>query len=235
MELLASHPKGLTRSEIATSLRIPGNSAYRITMTLLEQGYLSRAETTRAFCLTSKMMSLHCQAVDEVSLVERSWEVMRDLRDTMQETITLAVLHGGHGLVLESVTGPGDVALMIRRGHTFELNAGAPGKVFLAFMSEAERISLLAEHRLHRFTEHTITSKGQLDKEIETIRQWGYAVDNEEAMLGIRCVGVPMFDRKDRCAAALTLPAFCHRLPDEKIKTIARQLQEAAHRISQKL
>ena len=235
MELLAANPKGLTRSEIASQLGIPGNSAYRITMTLLEQGYLGRAETTKAFCLTDKMMTLHCQAVDEVSLVERSWEIMRELRDRLKETIMLAVLHGDHGLVLESVTGPGDVAMSIRRGHSFKLHAGAPGKVILAFMDNQELSTLITRLKLNKFTDNTITGRKELEEELQSIRECGYASDPEEVMLGIKCVGVPIFDRQGNCVAALVMPTFVHRLPDEKIKTVANRLQESAGQISRKL
>ena len=106
------------------------------------------------------------------------------------------------------------------------------GKALAAFLSAEERDHVLSSLRFERFTPHTITRVSQFRKELERIRQRGYALDDEEATLGARCVGAPVLLEG---AAAISVAGPTNRIAREKIPAYAKAVLAAARAISRHL
>jgi len=235
LELLSKHPKGLIKNEIAETLKLSPNSVYRITMTLVDRGYLNRNDRTRRLSLSNKMMELRLSAVDDLSLVDKSWDIMCALRDTTTETVHLEARLGDGGVILEEAEGLHNLRFTCDLGTTFELHAAAPGKVFLAFMGDDERSKFLGGMKFTRYNQRTITSRAKLDKELEVVRREGYALDRAEIVDGIHCVSAPVFDGNGLIVAALTVTGPTARLPESSLPKIARQVMGHAKMISKRL
>jgi DNA-binding IclR family transcriptional regulator len=234
-ELLARHAEGLGVSEIAQALGVSKNSVFRITMTLLDYGYLLRDEESKRFTLSHKLLTLGYAAVCEHNLVEKALDILRELRDAVKETVLIGTLAGTEGVVLDQVPGTHPVKFLIDPGMRFPLHADAPGKALLAFLPEPEREALLDRIELTRFTDRTITRKEDLRRELEEIHACGYALDRAEMVEGCRCVSAPVFDHHGRPVAAIWVTGPADRFRERDFPTIGRQVVEHANRISQRL
>ena len=235
LELLSRHPEGLILSDLCRTLQIPKKSGSRILSALEHRGFLKKNDKTLAFSLTSKLLLLGCGTISDRNLTEEAIDVMRDFRDATGESVTLDALVGDHGVVLERVTTRHPIRLVVDPGASFELHCTAPGKVLLAWLSDQDRNSLLERLTLPKYTPTTLTTTDRLRRELETVRQQGYALDQAEGIAGVFCVSAPILDRSSQVIAALTVSAMVHHMPKERFDELALAATYHAERITQKL
>ena len=95
---LSNYPDGLTMSEISRALEIPKNSAHRILMTMWARGFLNRHERNKKFILTQKLLAIGSCVITEKHLTEEAIDIMRDLRDLVEETVLLNTRMDDHSL-----------------------------------------------------------------------------------------------------------------------------------------
>ena len=111
----------------------------------------------------------------------------------------------------------------------------AVGKAMLADMPAEEVREIWGKSDVRRFTEHTIIDLDGLRKELEQIRQRGFAMDNEENELGVRCIAASVFDFRGRPKYAFSISAPVNRMTDEKIRELSGQVTEIRHNLSVRL
>ncbi len=234
LEHLNLHPSGLTQKELATQLGYPGNSVFRITMTLLELGYLDRDAQTKAFRLTRKLMSVGSASMGEYSIIEKSLEEMRGLRDLTHETVLLGTLlpTSAQAVVVEQVPGLHPFKFLFDVGSKVLLHVGAPGKCLLAFQPEKECRDLLTRLDYQVFTPRTHASAASLRKELAEVRKLGYGLDRGEWMEEMHCIGAPIFDHNRLVVAAIWITGPSSRLPESEFSRLGKLIQEAALRVS---
>lgn len=235
MELLSRNPNGLTKSEIVEGLRFSTNAVYRIALTLMDRGYLVRDDVTRRFRLTGKMLDLGCASRDERCVAELSWEPMRTLRDETGETTFLCVRSGFEGVVIEHLHGIHQVRLFVEKGHRFELHAGAPGKSLLAFLPEDEARTIVARMSFTRFTENTVTDRGEFLRLLQQVRAQGYSEDRAESLRGVHCIAAPLRDDRGQAVASICVTAPADRMPETGFPEVAARVKACGSAISSKL
>jgi DNA-binding IclR family transcriptional regulator len=109
------------------------------------------------------------------------------------------------------------------------------GKTFLAYLPEVARGAVLGSLELKEYTPRTITAPAQLAAALAEIAGRGYAVDNEEYALGVRCIAAPIFDHRNHVVAGVSVTALATRLPPERDRAVATALMRACNEISQAL
>jgi DNA-binding IclR family transcriptional regulator len=109
------------------------------------------------------------------------------------------------------------------------------GKALLAWKELKEVRNLLGEGCLDAFTQNTLTEVDDLVRHLETVRSKGYALDNEEREIGVRCVTAPIRDHNGEVMAALSLSAPSSRLPNERVEQTAARVKGAADEVSLRL
>ena len=145
MELLLDYPKGLQQSEIASLLRCSKTSVFRISMTLVEYGYLVRDEETKALRLSRKLIAMGNRTLGEDDLMSTSVDVMRKLRDLIKETVLIGTVVESEFVVLGQVLGSHPFKFSLDLGTRVPIHTAAPGKAILAFLPEVERDQVLAK------------------------------------------------------------------------------------------
>ncbi|MBI4979313.1 MAG: IclR family transcriptional regulator [Spirochaetes bacterium] len=213
LEFVASNPDGCTVTEVVANLKLPKPSAFRMMVTLVEQGYLQRDDDGSVYRLSRKMLSLGYAAVDSQGLVEKSMDVLRKLRDIIGETTTLSVLSGNEGIMLEQAPSRHAVKVIVQIGHRFPLHTAAPGKALLAFLPDDERDSIIDSLEYKKFTETTITSRTDFLEELKKVKAGGVAFDRGEELDDLRCVAAPILD-----AYGYPLAALCVNGPSSRVK-----------------
>ncbi|MCB1229314.1 MAG: IclR family transcriptional regulator [Verrucomicrobiae bacterium] len=235
LEILAENPQGLSVADLVRGTGISQNSAFRITQTLHERGYLHRRESDKRYTLSNRLFDLSRPRIHEKSLSLCAHEALRDLRDGTGETVQLLVRSGAKGVVLEQVSGLHAVKVMGEVGMRVPLYSCAPGKAILAFLPDAERDEWLASVKLKKFTQTTRSTRKSLLADLAEIRERGYATDLAEGLAGIHCVGAPVFNAYEYPVAAVTVMAPVFRLPPEQFSELGERCRVAADQIRERL
>lgn len=235
LEALDSKPDGVNLSEISRLIGSPKNSTARLIHTLVARGYLEREDVSMRFRLTGKLFRLGHPRPGRASLVGCALEAMRDLRDSVGETVQLGIPIGEEGVVIEQVESTQAVRICVEIGLRFPLHNNAPGKVLLAFQPSAVRERTVERLSLERYTFRTITTKGELLEECRRVNAQGYGTDWGEADEGIHCVAAPIFERPDRLLGVVWVSAVAGRMPQSKFAEVAVEVIGAARRIEGRL
>src|SRR3989304_3319691 len=216
LELLADQKKSWSTSDISRRLKIPKSTASYLLHTLLARGYLRR-EDNGHYQLSMKMLALGSQAVHGVEVRDVALPILRRLVAETQITGHLAVLEGSEAIYIERVPSPGFIQIDPWAGPRMPLHSTSSGKALLAFLPDEQAEGLLRTAGLPRSTPKTIMSFPRLKQELKKVRETGFALDNEENTVGVRCVAAPIFDRPRRVAAAGSLTGPARQITDEQL------------------
>ena len=160
--------------------------------------------------------------------VERSWDISRVARPYMEHlcrqtgaSVMLSVCEGGSVITLDQVETRGGLRVVSDTGSRLPIYCTSQGKVFLAHMSRSGAEALLRGQSLTQFTPHTITDIPALLREAEICRANGYAIDDEENELGVRCVAVAIPGPDGRAESAFSISGLAPYMTPERIRRIA--------------
>ena len=150
-------------------------------------------------------------------------------------TGTVCVIEeNGYVVYIGKTESSSSIVLKTRIGTKKELYCTGVGKCYLAFMPD-EKAEEIMSRGFEPKTENTITDIETMRKELELIRERGYAVDNEEYEIGISCVAVPVFDRNGNIISGISLTGPVFRIKKLDLDFVAESLKEAADNISKNL
>jgi IclR family transcriptional regulator, KDG regulon repressor len=230
LKLFAGSAETLSSSEVAQRLDLPRTTALRILLTFCEEGFLARVGT--GYRAGTELDRLGMLVREAAPLRERAVSVLRDLSIATGETAHLAVLSGDQSLIVEVCDSPNPVRAASRPGTLAEIHCSATGKVFLAFALSDQQRAALGGRALVSRTPHTLVSKAALLRECQEIVRRGYAVDNEEYHLGVRCLAAPVWDIAGDVVAAIGITASSLYFTKKRIPSMARQVLGAAAALS---
>lgn len=232
LELLAFTNKAMRLNDIKTEVDVSQTTVYRILHTLVRHGYLLYNDSSKKYKISKKMLSIGFQSIQEQSLLEIVLPEMRKLRDIVKETVCFGVMGEEKGLFIEQILGTHSFCFVHASGKLFELHCAAPGKAMMAFMPESTRKSYLAKMKYEIYNSNTISSEEAYLKELETVRVKGYAVDMEEELYGVVCVGAPVFNYTNVPCGSIWISGPKDRLPKETMTMYANSILSVTQSIS---
>ena len=154
--------------------------------------------------------------------------ILRRLVEATGETAHVSVLLNDAEMVsVANVEGPWTLRTPSTVGRRTPLHCTSVGKVFLAYLPEAEQAHLVDRIKLTRRTRRTIVSRTALRAELQLIRRRGFAMDNEEIEAGLRCIGAPVFNHTGQIAAAISVAGPVFRVTEHRVPEIARAVKAA--------
>ena len=235
IEHLASRNDWVSLREMARELDLSPASTYRSLNSLREMGYVRRHFQDSTYQLSLKIAWISAQVLEHVQLRQIAHPVLQHLTSVTNETTHLAVLDGTEFVYIDKVDNSQAVRMRSRVGQRGLLHCTAAGKSMLAFLPEAEVGPILRRLKFPALTEHTITDAAKFRDQLLKIRRQGYAVDDEENELGIRCIGSPIYDHAGRLSGALSVSGWTITMTRERMPQLAPELMEACQEISQEL
>ena len=233
LEAVSERSIGMTNSEISRKLEIPKSTASYLLNTLTQLGYLHKEEETGKFRLGLKLMSLGRAVQVGEDLKEAALPVMRKLVERTGLTAHLAVLDHGEVVYLEKVDAPSFIQMNTWVGKRMQVNSTAVGKAIAANLEPYKVEAILKQHGLKKRTPKTITVAAKLWRELEKVKEKGYAVDDEENSMGARCVAAAIFDETGNAIAAIGVTGTTAEVNRTTIGRIVEQVKEATQKISQ--
>jgi DNA-binding IclR family transcriptional regulator len=221
--VVAHQARGLAYSEVVARTSLAKATAHRFLKSLVAMGYLRFDREAGRYFGDLKLAVLGSAVTSHFDLKEYVRPYLQELHADTRHTCHLGIRNGKVGVYvekLESSEGFG-FKLFSAVGKSFPLHCTAMGKVLLAGLEAGQRTRLL-QGRLPPYTPNTITSRAVLAKELQAVREAGYAVDREEITRGIMCVAAPLVNHEGEVIAAisLTFPAYI-----AKDRGIGREIQ----------
>ena len=225
----------LSVSEIGFKTGLHRSTAHRILMALEYNDLIKQNPSTGKYHLGIKLFKLGHQAVSQLNLRETCRPFLSRLMNDTKETIHLAVLDDDQVLYLDKVEGPHALRMPSRVGRHIPTYCTSLGKAMLSCLDDQEVKSILRRQTLKPHTENTVKNINQLLADLRSVRKRGYAVDNEEIEIGLRCVGAPLRDYTGGMVGAISVAAPSARLSEKNTPVIGRMVIAIAAGISEKL
>ena len=228
LDVLGDHPEPLGLKQIAQYAGLHPSTAHRI-LSAMAGGRLVDRLDPGSYRLGMRLLELGNRVRSRISVRELALPVMRELHAQTGETVNLSVRHDDEIVYVER-TSSGRSAMRIVHaiGARAPLHVTAAGKLFLLEEGFARLRDYAKRTGLAAHTKNTLSSLPLLERELERIQRQGWATDNEEAELGVRCVAAGVRDDAGNLVAALSLST-----PADRMKVQWGPLvKETAERIS---
>jgi DNA-binding IclR family transcriptional regulator len=234
LELLDRSPAGLQLKDIARLTSLNKSTAHRFLRHLEGEGYLFR-DGSGAYMIGPRLVRFGTGISSQAMLSRISRPVLEQLWSTTGETVNLATLAGPDILYVDVMESLHTFRLVSQIGSRRPLSCTALGKAMLAAMSTEQRELLLPTLRFESATARSITSIARLRKDLAQIMQLGYALDDEEAVTGARCVGAAILDANGKVAGGISISGPTARINKTNLASIAKTVKLAALEISTRL
>jgi IclR family acetate operon transcriptional repressor len=221
-------------TELATELNIHKSTIFRLLSTLEARGLVEQNHNRGRYQLGYGVVQLAAGATRKLDLSMVSRRICEALAEKVGESVDIDILDDNAVLSIDQVIGAAAMTTTNWVGRRTPLHATSSGKVFLAHMSADERAARLTGN-LERFTENTITSRRELEEQLEAVRDHGYGFTLEEYQIGLVAVAAPIRDLDGQLVAAVSVSGPNFRLNPDTIPEVAEQVIDAAEEISQRL
>lgn len=218
-------------SDLATILEVPKPTVFRLTQRLEEGGYLAREPGKGGFAIGPRLLRLGLDAVRTGGANAERRAILKGLVTLLGETCNFTTLAGADVLYLDRVETRWPLRVHLEPGSRVPLHCTASGKLFLAHMPADRRKRLLESLELTAETPSTITDIERLEEECGKIVRQGYSVDDEEFLLGLVAVAVPVTSASGSVVAAVACHAPSVRFSLQAAIQSLPELREAARRL----
>ncbi|BCP52366.1 hypothetical protein K32_09830 [Kaistia sp. 32K] len=235
LDIVGQSPGDVTVAGLSSQTGWPRATLYRILSAATAHGFLRLDPRSNTYTLGFRFIELAQNVWSSGDLVTTASLELRRLRDITGETTHLGVLQGDQMLALGKFEGPHPHKDAARLGIRKPLHSTSQGKAVLAFLPEHDVEALIARMNFRSSTKHSITDPDLLRSQLRIIRQRGYAIDDEEAAIGTRCVGAPILDSTGRPVAAISLAGPTYRVTNERVERLGPEVAQVAHDIAQLL
>ena len=234
LERLDQAPAGLLLREIVTSTNINKSTAYRFLSHLESEGYVFR-DSEGYYMVGPKLARLGNGATYQATLCRTSAGILEKLCTDTGETVNLAVLDGSEILYLSVFESQHTFRMVSEVGRRRPLYCTALGKAVLAYLPPEQQKKIISATSYERFTPHTICSAEELDKDLHKIHRRGYALDDEETVVGARCIAVAILNRDHKVIGGISVSGPVVRVTKRQIPEIAALLRSAAEEVARRL
>ena len=234
LESLATRRGATGISELSQLVGLHVSTVHRLLATLVDRGYVRQDPDSSRYHLGSRIFTL-ASAADlhlDLRLVARPY-LERMMRNS-GETANLVTASESEVVYLDQVASMHLVKMFTAPGMRAPLYCTGTGKVMLAFRGPAFAEPVL-NAPMRRYTPRTLVTRAALEAELAAIRKRGYSVDNEEMEEGVRCLAVPVFDRRKDCVGAISVSGPTTRMTVERVEKLAPTARQIAHELSRQL
>lgn len=231
LEALQNSPVGLGLKAICDDTGINKSTAHRFLRHLERESYLLRTEAG-SYLIGPRLAQMSACASRSATLKAAARPILADLWRSTHETVNLAVLDQGTVLYVDVMVSQHEFRLVSCVGTRRSVHVAALGKVLVAFLPAIEYERVLNGIVFQRVTKNTILNLPHLRAELDKVRRQGYAVDNEEALLGCRCVSAPILNSDRVAIGALSVAGPVTRVGLAQVQGLARQIKAAANAVS---
>ena len=214
---LAESQDGIGLTDLAQRVGLPASTTHRLLNTMGSLGFVRQDPQSGRWMIGVESFAVGNAFLYSRDFVTASRPYMRRLMEESGETVNLSVLDDGEAVLLSQVECHEMMRMLARLGSRAPLHASAVGKALLAALPEKEVSMILHRRGLPRMTATTIDTPARLFADLEQIRERGYALDDEEHAVGLRCAAATIHDEYAEPLAAVSLSGPRARISQERL------------------
>lgn len=229
---LAGRPEGLSLTELSDAAALPPSTTHRLLTTLEAERFVRPDPQTglwRIGVAAFFVGSAFVRSRDKLALAR---PYLRRLMEMSGETANLFVQSEGEAVCIGQIESRHAMRATTGVGGRIGLHASAAGKALLAHLGEGSRRKVIGATNLPRLTDATLIDAERLQRSLEDVLRSGYAVDDEEHAVGLRCIAAPVFDEFGQTVAAISVSGPKARIPDERIAVLGEMVTRAAAEVT---
>lgn len=222
-------------TELSKMLGVNKSNSYRLLLTLEDQGFVEQDKITGKYKLGMKFAKFKVKALDDVELRTHARTYLEKLTRLTNESSGLCVLYNNTGILIDKQTSTATISANLSTGMEEPLYCTSLGKVILSFLPAEQQKKTISTIKMLPLTPKTITTCGQLEAELEKVQEKGFAIDDEEFSLGMRCLAAPIFNSKGEVVASMGISGPISRIRTEQFDEYADIVKNIADELSKKL
>ncbi len=225
----------LGAQQLSSSLGLHISTTFRFLQTLVQSGVIERNSRNGKYRLGMKLLDWGMQVLRQMDLRRDAQPFLRELADSSQQTIHMAVYDRGAAIYIEKIDGLSPLRGFSELGKAAPLHCTGVGKVLMAALPPEELAQLMKIYKLTRYTPNTLTNIQSLHKELERIRTQGYTIDEEEHEPGVRCVAAPVRDHTNQVVASISLAGRTTDVTSSRLPRLIQEIKRTASKIGERL
>ncbi|BCS98289.1 IclR family transcriptional regulator [Desulfoluna limicola] len=232
LSLFTPSQPSLGITEMATRMGLPKPTVHGLVQTLADEGFLSQSDETRKYSLGLRVYELGTYVTSHLRVNQVGGPAAQRLARHTSLMARIAIWDRGEVLVTLNLFPNVQSPPFINLGPKVPAYCSAIGKAILSACPEKDLEAYLSRTPLEPLTPKTCTDADALKGELETARRQGYACESEEYIMGLACIGAPLFDHSGRCTAAISVSGGPELLAREEMQAIATDVMRTAGEIS---
>ena len=231
LDLLAESDTPMTLAQISKKLGWAKSSVHDLLSTMRQFSIVSQDEYSR-YTLGIRLFEYGCNLSNSWTVPDKAKPYLQHISYATGEAVFLSVLDRGEVVTLDRATNRTGLWISAEMGCRLPVHCTSQGKLFLAYMTAGEQAQILQRTTFQRFTDATITSPDALQKELDMIRQRGYAMEINEFKPGTRSVAAPIFDEENRVRYAIGVIGMFEENEADQFTKAVSVVVETAKKIS---
>jgi IclR family acetate operon transcriptional repressor len=228
IETLAEDDEGYRLSDLAVRTGLSTSTVHRLLATLEKRRFVQFDRYRSKWHVGAQSFAVGATFARRRNIVAQAMPYLRKLRDQTRETANLAVVDDGAIMVLTRIESREIMRSLTKLGGRVAMVASGVGKAVLATYSDQDVNAIICRQGMPRLTEKSIVRPGELFRELEAIRRQGYAVDDEEARIGLRCVAAVVHSDCSEPLAAISVSGMTSRMTCERLPDLGRAVRDVA-------
>lgn len=228
IETLAEDDEGYRLSDLAVRTGLSTSTVHRLLATLESRRFVQFDRAESKWHVGARAFTVGATFAGRRNFSALAVPFLRKLRDLTRETANLAVVDDEFIVVLTRMESREIMRSVTKVGGRVAMVASGVGKAVLATYSNEDVSAIIRRHGMPRLTEKSIVRPSDLFRELDTIRKQGFAVDDEEACMGLRCVAAVVYNDCSEPFAAISISGMTSRLTDDRLLTLGRIVREVA-------
>ncbi|NIS59986.1 MAG: helix-turn-helix domain-containing protein [Proteobacteria bacterium] len=223
-------------TELSKRLKLHKNNIFRLLATLEAKGYIDQNKATENYRLGVQSLELGQTFVKQRGLLHQARPVLKEIVKECNETAYIGTIRQKSVVYLDAQEADQTVRVANRVGWRLPVHCTGIGKAQIADMSDEELERIGIWDNMTKLTPNTIVDKAEFLRHLKEVAKQGYAIDNEECDLGVRCVGVPIRDYTGRVVGGLSVSGPSFRMSDDILRgKIIPIVKEAGGKVSKRL
>ena len=227
--------KDMGISEISECMGLSKSTVYGLVNTLVAYGYLNQNCETKKYKLGMKLFEMGCTVEKRMDLRNEARPFCEKISKKYGQTVHLAAHYEGEVVYIDKFDMPDFLITYSQVGKRAPMSCTGVGKAMLAYLPWEYSQKYVVSKGFVIKTPKSIKDETELIQTLEMVRHKGYAMDDEEIEIGLRCVAAPIFNYKNEPVAAISLSGMANRMTDELVEAMARDVIECAADISNQL
>jgi IclR family acetate operon transcriptional repressor len=232
LEALGEDEEGYRLTDLAIRTGLSPSTAHRLLTTLEKRRFVAFDQSDNMWHIGRQSFAIGSAFIRRRNFVAPALPFLRRLRDLTHETANLGIVDDGEVIVLTQVESREIMRAITKVGGRVPMVTSGIGKAILATYADEEVVAIIQRHGMKRLTPKSVVRAGELRDALETVRRDGYAIDDQEYLMGLRCVAAVVYNDQAEALAGISVSGLASRVPQERVPELGRLVRDTARELT---